>query len=506
MKTITNECGTFWVEDDGTLQYYECAPENFGKDKPTYANEDYDPETHIVRLDIPEGITRLQTDCDFYRYTIEEVTFPKSLRIMEDAVFDRCVIGNLVIPEGVEEYHRCAFDQTQIQRLVIPDSVTTAQIDRFIGISPWYNVLPIISPFERVSHLPISQLPLWKLTSISGTFGVDADGVLRKFECAEENFYFPLQEPSYRNEKHINWLDIPEGVTALPSGAFDGYTVVTSVTLPETLVVLGDASGGVFRYGSYSHTLELPKGITFVAEDSFFLSTFGTVRLSDEMDPQTVQRLVQLFRNHTYHSFLFHPVVTIRDFPPLRMPAADSEGDISMKKITNESGTFYVDRLGVLQSFCCSEDNNADACNPRDTKKVYNLHIPEGVTVLKEDAFRYYTVLDKLTLPNSLRLMGTGHGCVFANSHLPDVVLPERLEILGDFSFGVSTMRSLRLPPNAVWEYARQFKESSIETLYISQKYKDEADGSKLRQHLNPGHIHSIVVNNVRIGKIVWLE
>ena len=497
MKTITNECGTFWIEDDGTLQYYECAPENFGKDKPTYANEDYDPETHIVRLDIPEGITRLQTDCDFYRYTIEEVTFPKSLRIMEDAVFDRCVIGNLVIPESVEEYHRYAFEQTQIQRLVIPDSVTTAQIDRFMGIRPWYNVFPIISPFEQVSHLPIAQLPLWKLTSISGTFGVDADGVLRKFECAKENYFVPLQDPSYRNEKHIHWLVIPEGVRALPAGAFDGYTVVTSVTLPESLVMLGDASGGVFRYGSYSHTLALPKGITFVGEDSFFLSTFGTVRLSDEMDPQIAQRLVRLFRNHTYHQFLSPPLVTIRGNP---------SPQVSTMQLQTESGTFFVDSLGVLQDFWCSEDNNADSCHPRDTKKLRTLHIPEGVTVLKENAFSSYTVLDKLTLPNSLRLMGTGHGCVFANSHLPDVVLPERLEILGDFSFGVSTMRSLRLPENAAWDYARQFKESSVETLYISQKYKDEADGSKLRQYLNPGHIHSIVVNNVRIGKIVWLE
>lgn len=175
-----------------------------------------------------------------------------------------------------------------------------------------------------------------------------------------------------------------------------------------------------------------------------------------------------------------------------------------MQTITNESGTFYVDELGVLQKFCCSPENNADACAPQDTKKLYTLHIPEGVTVLKEEAFRCYTVLDKLTLPDSLRLIG---GCVLADCQLPDVVIPETLEILGDFSFAHSTMRSLRLPKNAAWDYARQFKGSNTETLYVSQQYRDAADASKLRwHHQNPGHIHSIVVNNVRIGQIVWLE
>lgn len=174
-----------------------------------------------------------------------------------------------------------------------------------------------------------------------------------------------------------------------------------------------------------------------------------------------------------------------------------------MRTITNSSGVFYVDGLGVLQSFCCSPENNADNCSPQDTKKLYTLHIPEGVTVLEEEAFRYYTVLDELTLPDSLRQV---HGCVLANCRLPDVVIPKTLETLGAFAFGHSSLRSLRLPENAAWEYARQFKESSIGILYISRKYRDEANGSKLRRYLNPGHIHSLVVNNIRIGEIIWLE
>lgn len=496
-NTITNSSGTFWVKEDGTLQYFECAPENYGKCKPEYANEDYDPEKHMIRLDIPEGITVLSTDFDFFKCTIEEVTFPKSLRVIEELVFDDCIIGKLVMPECVEEYQRYCFSDNRVQRLVIPDSTSKDQVDKFMGAVQFGCGFPIITPFERVSHLPPQQLPLRELTNSSGTFWVDAEGVLRKFECAEQNYFPPLQDPNCRNEKHLHRLEIPEGVTALPAGAFDGYTVCSDTILPETLTALGDASRGVFRNCSLSHTLELPKGITFVGEDSFFLSALGTIRISDGMDTQTVRMLAQLFRNHTYHYFLFYPVEKIRDLPPLEVPTIP---------LRNESGIFYVDKLGVLQNFCCSPENNADNCSPQDTKKLYTLHIPEGVTVLKEEAFQNYTVLYKMTLPDSLQLMGTGHGCVLADCKLPDVVIPKNLQILGTFAFGHSSLRSLRLPENAAWEYARQFKEGTIETLYLSKKYRDESNPSKLSYDNSTGHLHSLCVNNVRIGEIVWLE
>ncbi len=328
---------------------------------------------------------------------------------------------------------------------------------------------------------------------------MDGEGVLRKFECAEENYYRPYNDPNYRNEKQLHFLKIPEGVTGLPAGSFDGYSVFSfsPVTMPETLTALGDAAGGVFRHFS-AHTLELPKGITFVGEDSFFLSAIGTIRISDDIDTQTVRMLVQLFRNHTYHDFLFYPVVKIRDLPPLQVPAI---------QLCNESGTFYVDKLGVLQAFRCCPENNADNCSELETKRIYKLHIPEGVTVLKEAAFRGYTVLEELTLPDSLMLIGTGHGCALANCSLPDVVIPQTLGSLGIFAFGCSSLRSLRLPENVAWEYARQFKSSQIGTLYLSKKYRTESSDPKLCRHIDgPGYLNSFRVNQVRIGEIVWLE
>lgn len=338
------------------------------------------------------------------------------------------------------------------------------------------------------------------ITNSSGTFWVDAEGILLKYQCAEDNYYQPLGEPSYRDEKHLDWLHIPEGVTALPAGAFDGYKFFMEVTLPETLARLGDSTGGVFRQCVFSHDLKLPQGITFVGEDSFFLSALGTIRIYDDMNTQMVHRLVQLFRNHTYHSFLFYPVEKIRDLPALQVPTT---------RLYSESGTFYVDKLGVLQDFCCSPENNAGTCAPGETRKLYTLHIPEGVTVLKEDAFRDYTVLYKMTLPDSLLLMGTGHGCVLSDCRLPDVVIPGKLKILGTFAFGHSDMRSLRIPKGLKSEYARQFKSSTIGTLYLPEDFRTEDTLRGFHEKYEwgkeqYGYIRSMLVNDTEIGKVVF--
>ena len=95
---------------------------------------------------------------------------------------------------------------------------------------------------------------------------------------------------------------------------------------------------------------------------------------------------------------------------------------------------------------------------------------------------------------------------ILAGCSLPDVVIPETLQILGTFAFGHSTLRSLRLPKDAVWAYARQFKEGEIGTLYLSRKYRDSSNPAKLSYDNSTGHLHSLCVNHVRVGEIVWLE
>ena len=174
-----------------------------------------------------------------------------------------------------------------------------------------------------------------------------------------------------------------------------------------------------------------------------------------------------------------------------------------MKTITNETGTFTIDDNGVLKNYQSAEDNQV-------TENVWCcLDIPEGVKVIPENMFRRCHVQERLTFPNSLRVIGTGDGCTFANSKLPHVELSEALEELGDFAFGHSSIRSVRIPKGLRSIYNRQFKGSSIGTLYLPEEFRadDTPRGFCEKYEWGKeqyGYIRSMLVNNVEIGEIVF--
>lgn len=171
-----------------------------------------------------------------------------------------------------------------------------------------------------------------------------------------------------------------------------------------------------------------------------------------------------------------------------------------MNTIINESGTFTMDDNGVLTGFQSAESNQVQ-------ENVWRcLDIPEGVRVIPEEAFRYCHVQQRLTFPKSLRVIGAGYGCTFANSKLPHVELPDTLEELGDFVFGASTMESLRIPKGLKSEYARQFKESSIGTLYLPEEFRSNDPRIRFCEKYEEqyGYIRSMLVNNVKIEEIIF--
>lgn len=116
-----------------------------------------------------------------------------------------------------------------------------------------------------------------------------------------------------------------------------------------------------------------------------------------------------------------------------------------MRMITNECGTFYVSDTGVLEKFACDPENAYTIRPTPECKALFELHIPEGVRVLPENAFRGYTVRNKLTFPDSLQVLGEGKGGAFSHCELGEVTLPKRAEI-GPNTFSGSRIDAAKIP------------------------------------------------------------
>lgn len=115
-------------------------------------------------------------------------------------------------------------------------------------------------------------------------------------------------------------------------------------------------------------------------------------------------------------------------------------------------------------------------------KELYRLHIPEGVTAISSGMFRDCTVLWEMSFPKSLKYIGCAKGSgvlegnTFTGCRLPDVVLPENLELFGCFAFGACRIRSLTIPGSLRESYfhigVRQFKDCHIGEVRVPVEFR----------------------------------
>lgn len=147
-------------------------------------------------------------------------------------------------------------------------------------------------------------------------------------------------------------------------------------------------------------------------------------------------------------------------------------------KYVSSSGTFYhVDN--IVNSFIPNPENiikgGIDAPDGwSEGVRHYNnaiktLIVPKGVKGFTDHFLRGWAVTESMVLSDSVLSIGqeNGVGCVFANCYFPEIILPDTLKCLGAYAFGHCYIKKLIVPPTVKSKYNRQFKDSTIEELYL---------------------------------------
>lgn len=158
--------------------------------------------------------------------------------------------------------------------------------------------------------------------------------------------------------------------------------------------------------------------------------------------------------------------------------------EISNKSVlTSESGTFFIDKNGIVQRFEPAEDNPyvddaSDYQITKISKSIRTMVIPNGVKGFVSNFMRGVRVTERFELPEGLLSIGnnsfdidTEESCVFANCSLPTVVIPNSVRVIGNFAFGHTHIHSLQLPASLHSPYGRQFKDSYIGTLKLPHEW-----------------------------------
>lgn len=287
-----------------------------------------------------------------------------------------------------------------------------------------------------------------QITNETGTFYIDDNGVLLRYKSTVQNNDCPGEGPG----SIIN-LTIPEGVQMLPDNAFRGYNIFNNVKLPASLKHIGE---NVF---SGSH-----------------ISPVCGITLPEHPDPNMMCQLAHRLR--FVHTWNADNLVAgwPQEYKEIYM--GKSEPKENWQCIHNDSGSFWIDSDGVLMDFAPSI-----WFRPRnDMQIIYELNIPEGVTAIPSEMFQEYVVHMQITFPKSLRCIGVGYGTgsAFRYSWLPDLVLPENLEVLGDYAFASTVIRSVTIPHNPekiLPLQARQFFGADIGEFRVPAAYRYALQG-----------------------------
>jgi len=293
------------------------------------------------------------------------------------------------------------------------------------------------------------------------------------------------------NNKKIKRITIPEGYTSIGDAAFENCTELMKIKLPESLISIGDTA---FYRCTGLKNIELPKSLTSIGELAFYGCTGLTViKLPESLtsigrnvfyDCTGITNIIVDENNSAFRSVdgvLFDKAMTtLLLFPegkkgkysvPDGIIKIGADAFIGCRELT---GIFFPQSLLYIESYDFNNEQLTDITvselnteyssidgvlfnkkmtelmeYPRNRDKTYYT-IPDGIKHIKKNAF---------------------YGC----KRLVNLVLPESLEIIGDFEFAESVedddypeiLAFLKAVKEGVFE-----KCTNLKTVTLSRKTK----------------------------------
>ena len=205
---------------------------------------------------IPNGVTRIGNRTFCGCESLVEVVIPDSVTSIGTWTFCACYsLKSLVIPDGVTRIGDYAFSCCRsLSDIVIPENVTSIGKSAFCGCSS----LKYISIPKNVICLNGNPFIGWegKLECFSPSF------------VYEDNILFNKDKSkiiSFRNQAVISYI-IPDSVTGIGDGAFDGCSSLRSVVIPNSVTSIGS---GAFLNCTSLKSLVIPDSVTSIGDEAF---------------------------------------------------------------------------------------------------------------------------------------------------------------------------------------------------------------------------------------------
>lgn len=275
---------------------------------------------------------------------------------------------------------------------------------------------------------------------------------------------------------NLHEYDIRKGTIAICYGAFEKCTMLANITIPNSVIIIGEAS--FFRCESIDN-ISIPNSVVIIKEFAFS----GCSNLTNLNIPDTVTSIGELAFNGCTsldNMYIPHSVLSIGD--------GVFRGCIGLAKIivdknnttydSRESCNAIIERASNRLIAGCKNTiipNTVSIIGARAFEKCKTLtriHIPDSVISIESSAFDSCYSLRKINIPDSVTSIGD-YAFQFC-SKLANIILPNSVTSIGDSVFFACESFTEIMIPNTVIKFGKDVFEGcdKLETILIPVRSK----------------------------------
>ena len=356
---------------------------------------------------------------------------------------EKSISGAITLPKEINGYSVtsigwCAFkDCPSLTGITIPDSVTYIGNSAFEGCT---SLMGITIP-ASVTHIGSRAI---HNTAYYNNEANWENGILyigNRLIEVKETFAGEIsikngitQIPSYAFEgrSNITGITIPEGVTDIGSSAFEDCTSLTSITIPDSVTKIASYT---FEGCSSLKSITIPDSVTEIAYRVFFdCSSLADIEIPDKITSigyDAFHGTAYYNDSENWEDGVLYLDKYLYDADP------DISGICTVKNGTVNIGSYAFSECKFLTGVNIPESvRTIGNCTFMFCTALTSITIPKGVTSIGIGAFRYCSALESITVPDSVENIGADmiydtayynddanweNGALYVGNHLVEV-------------------------------------------------------------------------------------